>query len=145
MSIIPKYIKSPLRYPGGKSRAVKELWKYIPTDTKTICSPFLGGGSFEIFCAQNGIKIFGYDYFKPLVDFWKYLLKEPVTLADEVEKYRPLQPRERFYELQKSHVKEKDSFQRAVLFYVLNRTSFSGSTLSGGMGSGGKDDNPRFT
>ena len=31
------------------------------------------------------------------------------------------------------------------MFYVLNRTSFSGSTLSGGMASDDKDDNPRFT
>ena len=47
--------------------------------------------------------------------------------------------------MQKAHVDEQDSFQSAVMFYVLNRTSFSGSTLSGGMASGGEDDNPRFT
>ncbi|MBT7252518.1 MAG: DNA adenine methylase, partial [Candidatus Nitrosopelagicus sp.] len=53
-------IKSPLRYPGGKSRAVKEIWKYIePLEPKTLCSPFFGGGSLEIFCAQQGIKVTG--------------------------------------------------------------------------------------
>ena len=138
-------IKSPLRYPGGKSRAAKKLFEYIPLGTKTIVSPFFGGGSLEIYCAQKGMKVYGYDNFEPLSDFWQWLLKDPNKLADEVEKYRPLKPREKFYELQKVHIKEKNSFQRAVMFYVLNRTSFSGSTLSGGMASGGKDDNPRFT
>ena len=139
-------IKSPLRYPGGKSRAVKEIWKYIePLDPKKLCSPFFGGGSLEIFCAQKGIKVHGYDNFRPLVDFWRWLLKDPKKLAKSVKTYHPLTPRKKFYDLQKEHVTIKDSFQRAVKFYVLNRTSFSGSTLSGGMASGGKDDNPRFT
>ena len=139
-------IKSPLRYPGGKSRAVKEIYKYIePVGTKTLCSPFFGGGSIEIFCAQNDIRVYGYDHFRPLVDFWNWLFKDPDKLADAVQEYQPLKRREIFYELQKKHVKEKNSFQRAVLFYVLNRTSYSGSTQSGGMASGGDDDNPRFT
>ena len=139
-------IKSPLRYPGGKSRAVKEIWKYIePLEPKTLCSPFFGGGSLEIFCAQKGIKVHGYDNFRPLVDFWIWLLKDPKKLAKNVKTYHPLTPRKKFYDLQKEHVTIKDSFQRAVMFYVLNRTSFSGSTLSGGMASGGVDDNPRFT
>ncbi len=146
-------IKSPLRYPGGKSRAVKTLYNYIPIGTKTLCSPFFGGGSLEIFCAQNDIKVFGYDYFQPLVDFWQWLLKDPQKLADAVEKFRPLKSKEVFYDLQKNHVNAKDSFERATEFYVLNRTSFSGATLSGGFSRIPKnikagideDCNPRFT
>jgi len=138
--------RSPLRYAGGKSRAVKEIFSYIEKlDIDTLCSPFFGGGSIEIHAAQNGIKIYGYDYFKPLTNFWHHLLINPKKLADAVSKYHPLQPRQRFYDLQRSHISIKDSFQSAVIFYVLNRTSFSGSTLSGGMASGGIDDNPRFT
>ena len=38
--------KSPLRYAGGKSKAIKILKQYIPPNTKEICSPFFGGGSF---------------------------------------------------------------------------------------------------
>jgi DNA adenine methylase len=137
-------IKSPLRYPGGKSRAVKIISKYIPKGTKELCSPFFGGGSFEIFCAQNGIRVYGYDSFRPLVDFWQILLTDPITLADSVERYRPLR-REKFYELQKVQLESKSKLERATLFFVLNRTSYSGSTLCGGMASGGRDNNPRFT
>jgi len=136
-------VKSPLRYPGGKSRAVKILFQYIPKNTKELCSPFFGGGSFEIYCAQAGIMVYGYDNFKPLVDFWQYLLEDPEKLADQVETHYPL-PRAKFYEYQKLQFESRSKLERATLFYVLNRTSFSGSTLSGGMASGGLHDNPRF-
>ena len=137
-------VKSPLRYPGGKSRAVKIISKYIPKDTTQLCSPFFGGGSLEIHCAQNGIKVYGYDSFGPLVDFWQVLLKDPSKLAYTVKKYHPLK-KEKFYELQKLQLESKSKLERAAVFFVLNRTSFSGSTLSGGMATGGDDNNPRFT
>lgn len=137
-------IKSPLRYPGGKSRAVKIIFDYLPFNTTELCSPFFGGGSFEIYCASKGIRIYGYDNFQPLVDFWQWLLKDPKKLSTAVEKFHPLK-RSDFYQLQKKHIQSTDSFERAVFFFILNRTSFSGSTLSGGMASGGIDDNPRFT
>lgn len=138
------HVKSPLRYPGGKSRAVKIISKYIPKGTTQICSPFFGGGSLEIHCAQNGIKVYGYDSFGPLVDFWQVLLKDPSKLAYTVKKYHPLK-KEKFYELQKLQLESKSKLERAAVFFVLNRTSFSGSTLSGGMATGGDDNNPRFT
>lgn len=137
-------IKSPLRYPGGKSRAVSIISKYIPKDTTQLCSPFFGGGSLELACAQNGIRVHGYDSFGPLVDFWQFLLTNPKKLAVNVEKFLPLK-KEKFYELQKIQLESKNKLERAAIFFVLNRTSFSGSTLSGGMASGGPHNNPRFT
>ncbi len=141
-------IRSPLRYPGGKSRAVKHIYRYIQQileKDKKLCSPFFGGGSLEIFCAQRGIKVYGYDNFKPLVDFWQCLLRDPKRLADEVSKHRPPLRRRKFYRLQQEQLTSNNKLERAVLFFVLNRTSYSGSTLCGGMATGGKYDNPRFT
>ena len=50
--------KSPLRYPGGKSRACKNLDMILNnnfniSDFNTIISPFFGGGSFEFFYKTN--------------------------------------------------------------------------------------------
>lgn len=139
-------IRSPLRYPGGKSRAVKIIYDYIPKNVKKICSPFLGGGSLEIHCAQNGKIVYGYDSFKPLVDFWRCLLSNPEKLARNVEKHYPVE-KEEFYRLQTVQFDSKSQIESATLFFVLNRTSFSGSTLSGGMATGGDEENPnpRFT
>lgn len=136
-----KFSEKPLlRYPGGKTRAVSIILKLIPNTVRTICAPFLGGGSVEIACASRGIKIKAYDIFLPLVEFWQYLLEDPTKLANEVKKFYPL-PKEKFYHLQAIQFSIKNGLTRAAVFYVLNRCSYSGSTLSGGMSPG----HPRFT
>ena len=132
--------RSPLRYPGGKSRAVSAIMRLIPDDTEVVWSPFLGGGSVELACAARGIKVFGSDLFEPLINFWNHLLENPLELADAVEEYLPL-PKHRFYGLQKSYLQMSDPLERAAVFFVLNRASFSGATLAGGMSPG----HPRFT
>ena len=145
-------IKSPLRYPGGKSRAVKEIWKYIePLKPKTLCSPFFGGGSLVIFCAQQGIKVTGYDKFQSLVDFWQELLVNPQRLAKKVKNHKPGKfTEEEYKKMQKKHPKTKNQLVNATEFYVLNRTSHSGNPLAVGMArekkkDGSIDTNPRFT
>ena len=72
----PMINKSPLRYPGGKTRACKKLDEILQqhftlTEYTTLLSPFFGGGSFEFFL-QNKYKlnIIGNDKFKPLYTFW---------------------------------------------------------------------------
>ena len=133
-------LKSPLRYPGGKSRGVKEIIKYFPPEVDRVCSPFFGGGSIELELVSRGVEVFGYDVFEPLTDFWQVLLKNPDKLTEKVKKFYPL-TRTKFYSLQKtfSNIISKD--ERAAVFFVLNRASFSGATLSGGM----SPNHPRFT
>ena len=128
-----------LRYPGGKTRAIKILEKFIPEGTTEICSPFFGGGSFEIHLASKGIKVNGYDYFYLLVNFWKSVLNNKEMVVDEVIKNHPLS-KQKFYEIQKSILNEQNEIVSGALFYVLNRSSFSGTGLSGGM----SPNHPRF-
>jgi DNA adenine methylase len=79
-------INSILRYPGGKSRAIKYLKDYFPKDLDILVSPFFGGGSLEIYLSKQGVKIYGYDIFKPLVNFWKSLKYDKEKLIEEVKK-----------------------------------------------------------
>lgn len=67
---------SPLRYPGGKTRACKKLDEILNANfnmklCNTVVSPFFGGGSFE-FYLQNKYKlnIICNDKFTPLYNFW---------------------------------------------------------------------------
>ena len=137
---VPKnFPKSPLRYPGGKSRAIEAITSCIPANETKLCSPFLGGGSIELACTTK-MSVFGSDVFGPLVDFWQILLDDRTVLADRVENYYPLS-RSKFYNLQKRYTYLDDKIERAAAFFVLNRSSFSGTTLSGGMSPG----HPRFT
>ena len=146
-----KSSKSILRYPGGKSRGAKQIFEFIPANTKEICSPFLGGGSVELMCANNGMRVYGYDKFKPLVHFWNCLIKRPDELARLVAGWwstgtnglsEEFEERKEYQKLKAELLSpELSQLERAALFYVINRTSFSGSALSGGVTAG----NPRFT
>ena len=144
-------IRSPLRYPGGKSRGAEKIFEFIPAGTKEICSPFFGGGSIELMCANNGMMVYGYDKFLPLVDFWNYLIKKPDELAQLIAGWwstgtnglsEEFEERKEYQKLKTELLSpELSQLERAALFYVINRTSFSGSALSGGVTAG----NPRFT
>jgi DNA adenine methylase len=81
-------MKTPIRYAGGKSRAIKIISPYLDNETKII-SPFMGGGSLEVNWANKGIEVVGYDLFDALVNFWNVLLTKREEL---VEKLKTIQP-----------------------------------------------------
>ena len=62
---------SPLRYAGGKSKAVGLILENLPKlNRKKIISPFFGGGSVELCLAQElEFEVVGYDTFDFLVNF----------------------------------------------------------------------------
>ncbi len=133
-----KFPRSPLRYPGGKTRALKSIYAWIPKDETRLCSPFLGGASVELACTAK-MKVYGADIFEPLIAFWRVLLRDPELLAERVQVFHPLS-KTKFYNLQKRYTQLTKEVERAAAFFVLNRSSFSGTTLSGGM----SPKHPRF-
>ncbi len=132
--------RSPLRYPGGKTRGLVHIIQYFPKGITEMMSPFFGGGSVELFMASRSVKVKGYDVFTSLVEFWQCLQQSPLALAEEIEKYYPLS-KDNFYRLQTVQREFATPIERAAVYYVLNRSSFSGATLSGGM----SPQHPRFT
>ena len=138
-------MKTPLRYPGGKSRAVKHILPHIPEDVERVCSPFFGGGSVELALASKGVQVFGYDKMKQLVWFWQGLCSDNQRLADEVENLREQYqirtgdtvtgcPKQSFLNYREDLKTESFmfSYEKAAKYYVINRSSFSGATFSGG-------------
>ena len=75
-----KALKTPLRYPGGKSRACTKMDVYIPDlrDYKEYREPFLGGGSVAIHITKKypHLDIWVNDLYKPLYNFWRVLQDE---------------------------------------------------------------------
>lgn len=131
-------VKSLLRYPGGKTRAVKILSEFVPEGITEMASPFFGGGSFELSLASKGIYIHGADLYTPLVVFWDTLIRNPNMLYKAVKELHPLNTRE--FNTLKETLHSLSKTKKAAAFYALNRASFSGSTSSGGMSKG----HPRF-
>ena len=130
--------ESPLRYPGGKTRACKPLdailkEHYNVNDFDTVVSPFFGGGSFE-FHLQNtyGLKIVANDKFTPLVHFWVMCKMRPNELASRLETELGKVTKEVFSEYRNEIMNTRDVFTQSVMYFIINRCSFSGATLSGG-------------
>lgn len=130
-----KEYKSPLRYPGGKTRGVKVISEIIDSlfnGRKILLSPFLGGGSLELFYLSRGLTIYGNDLFHPLFIFWKNLKENPDKLCSNISQI-----------INEEEI-DKDKFQKlknfeglseieiASRYYIINRCSFSGATFCGG-------------
>jgi len=128
-------IKSPLRYPGGKSRAVDYIYKFIP-QYKELREPFFGGGSFSFYCIQKRphAQYYASDINYDLYCFWKELKshKDELITAILTVKREYNNGRSLFQELVAKRTQALSDFQRAVDFFVLNRITFSGVVDSGG-------------
>jgi DNA adenine methylase len=129
-------IKSPLRYPGGKSRAVQQIASLIPEAFVEYREPFVGGGSFFVYLRQiyPQLKIWINDLNPELYLFWKQAQMDAEKLAAAIAqvKSKGMNGRNLFYELVHAQSENLSDLDRAVRFFVLNRITFSGVVESGG-------------
>jgi len=129
-------IKSPLRYPGGKSKAVNFISKFFPKEFKELREPMMGGASVTFYCVQKypRAKFLAGDINYDLYCFWKELKENKDRLVEEVKliKLKYKDGRKLFEEIMERRAEDKDDFQRAVDFFVLNRITFSGTVDCGG-------------
>ena len=124
-------VRSPLRWVGGKTRAIKLMAQIIP-DRPEIISPFFGGGSYEIAMAQAGKIVHGYDADPALVAFWQEAIADPEGLADRVRRYGQMDKQK--FRILKSEMKNgKMSRQElAAGLFVVNRCARAGNIHNGG-------------
>jgi DNA adenine methylase len=80
---------SPLRYAGGKSKAIGLILSHLPKlKNKKVISPFFGGGSFELCLSQElDIEVIGYDIFGLLVNFWNILIHKKDEFIAHLKKF----------------------------------------------------------
>ncbi len=130
-------IKSPLRYPGGKSKAIKQILPHVPAAIAEYREPFIGGGSVFLTMAQRTdqpidrywINDLNYD----LYCFWLYARDTNDHLIAEIRKFKATykEGRSLFQYFTQADL-NLSNFQRAVRFFILNRITFSGTVDSGG-------------
>lgn len=129
-------LKSPLRYPGGKSRAIQKIVNYLPENFSEYREPFVGGGSLFIYIKQKipHVKVWINDLNQEVFIFWKIAQSNLLDLVEAVNdiKLNRTDGRELFEKLTKVKIEELSELQRAVRFFVLNRITFSGTVESGG-------------
>lgn len=131
-----RMIKSPLRYPGGKTRAIERMKQLIPAEFDEYREPFLGGGSFFIHLKQKftGARFWVNDLNPELYYFWKHAQSDSEELAKEIRKVKGTRSdgQSLFNELVTANVHALTGLERAVRFFVLNRITFSGVVEAGG-------------
>ena len=151
MKTTQKSLKTPLRYPGGKSRACTKMDPYFPDlrNYSEFREPFIGGGSVAIHVSKKypDLSIWVNDLYEPLVNFWQQLQMFGVELKDQLLDYKsthndPESARELFNN-SKDIINSRDcvSIDRAVAFYIVNKCSFSGLTESSSFSSQASSSN----
>ncbi len=146
-----KSLKTPLRYPGGKSRAVSKLFQFFPdlSSYKEYREPFIGGGSvaIEITKRYPDIEIWVNDLYEPLYNFWCELQHNGSEMQKELENLKGVHcnqdsARCLFQEMKDViNDEEKSKIDRAIAFYIVNKCSFSGLTESSSFSAQASDSN----
>jgi site-specific DNA-adenine methylase len=136
-----KDLKTPLRYPGGKSRATKFLFEEgsnMPQRTiKEYREPFLGGGSCAFWFAKNypEVPVWVNDKYYNLFCFWTILKEDGDRLTTKLHDVKDdlsnasdsIKEHLDYYKVMREGLSTAtDPFEIAWMFYVMNRCSFSG-------------------
>jgi len=140
-----KNCKTPLRYPGGKSRAMPFLLQseHMPSmeNIETYREGFIGGGSPAIAFAKKypNIPIHINDKYYNLYCFWITLRDDWKNLYNKVKNDKQIldgksdeHHKEQFKIWQNELKETDDTFEVAWRFFNLNKMSFSGLTETGG-------------
>lgn len=142
--------RSPLRYPGGKQKAIAQIAKMLPKKIGEYREPMVGGGSVYLHARSNNLaeKYWINDKFQELVSFWlvgqdKKLCKRLVADLNKLHgSFRTAAQIKKYF--QKARLETpKDKYRQALLFFFFNRVTFSGTTRAGGFSIQASSD--RFT
>lgn len=136
-AIMIKTKLTPIRFPGGKSNALKYLNNYFPKNFEEYREPFFGGGSVGLYLMQT-CKDVVYkinDAFYPVYCFWKILYEQPDNMIKFLLKKKSLYTNHddarKLHKWCRSNMDKADEFQTACLWYILNKTSYSGMAMIG--------------
>jgi len=151
---------TPVRYPGGKSNALKFLEPHFPRDFQEYREPFFGGGSVGLYLMQthkDAVYVIN-DLFYPVFCFWWTLYNEPQKMVQYLLERKatytasgtgiagkdirikgvPTQSAVAARELHKwcrdqieINIQEQDMFHTGCNWYILNKTSYSGMAMIG--------------
>jgi DNA adenine methylase len=143
-----KSLKTPLRWPGGKSRAIKYLLPKFPKDISEYREPFIGGGSVAIAFTKEhpNVPVWINDLYYPLYNFWKTLQSDGEKLSNTLlelkQKHNNQDKAKNLFIKAKEEINYlNDSDLAAAYFYVLNKCSFSGLTESSSFSKLASDQN----
>ena len=130
-------IRSPLRYPGGKYKALPQIMPLVPEDIEDLREPFFGGGSFTIGYLQSNRKkpkrVTVGDFNPEIWAFWTGVQKSSQTVANIAKEWFTRIPdqNELWSNLKNIDCSTLSVEERSARMFLINRVSFSGMGDSG--------------
>lgn len=114
-------INSPFRYPGGKFYARKLILEHIPPHSHYI-EPFAGGASI-FFAKEKVSNNWLNDIDEQLINCLLIIRDHPEDLINKLQGEKATKERHSYY---KHEYQPQNNLEKAVRWYYLNRTSYSG-------------------
>ena len=127
-------IKSPLRYPGGKSRAIPIISSLVP-QFDDYREPFIGGGSVFIYLKQKfpGKSFWINDLNQSLFTFWQMCQQNIDAVIEKVYEWKnKFGAGKELHRFLTTNIPAFNDLETAAAFFIFNRITFSGTTESGG-------------
>ena len=144
-------LKTPLRYPGGKSKATTKMAHYFPPKdrVKHYREPFIGGGSVALWMCQNYNleSVWVNDLYWPLYNFWVQLRDNGDSLSTALNyvkvRYDTPEKAKELFLIAKEEVNNTNNtdLERAMYFWTVNKCSFSGLTESSSFSKAASEGN----
>ena len=130
-------IRTPLRYPGGKQKALARIFAQFPARFSSYREPFVGGGSVFIAVRQAlpNAPVWINDLNFEVYCFWVTARDQLPGLVSALRRIKDTATDGKKLYLEWRDLTGGTVFDRAVRFFVMNRITFSGTTDSGGYSS----------
>jgi len=119
--IAKKLSNSPFRYPGGKFYARKLILACLPSHHK-YCEPFAGGASI-FFAKESVAENILNDKDEELMNCYRHIKDHLDSL---IELLKDLNATKELHNYYKNEFQPANDLERAMRWYYLNRTSYSG-------------------
>lgn len=122
-----------IRWCGGKRKQSEDIIARMPYEMDTFWIPFLGGGSVMYQLLNSNIKykrVVASDIYKPLMDIWDMIQRDPQILLDEYTKqYARLQVdgEDYYYEMVEKFNDLPDDKKDPFIFHFITKSCMRGS------------------
>ena len=126
----PPSADTPLSYFGAKpAHFFRILSTYLPNDLKELASPFTGGSRIELMLAATGVNVYGSDYVKELVQFYKSFQEDASAVCHKASELCPLS-KEDIIHYRETHFEGLSDIETAAIYWLMTKQSFMGLVLS---------------
>ena len=123
---------APITYVGSKKNLYQRIaMGILPDLPKKMVSPFMGGASLELKFAASGVKVYAYDIFEPIVEFYQVFNERSAEVREKTLDIYPLE-KEVYLHMARGGGWEQVEclIHRAAITWSITKQSYMGRNFS---------------